>query len=167
MLSKAKTLAIISSCCLLVALAATAAVRVPYPAFAGQTSSSNIQVAPQPDPTDASAKGLKGVVMISIVSDGGVIKQQEVEVSGLPPNFTVPAGVYDVRAEGDGMMTVVKRGVHATPAGSTKVLAPMRPGKGVRTIEYATGGLAREEVAARLAKLEAAVAQLQKAQPAR
>ncbi|HLG13459.1 MAG TPA: hypothetical protein VJH03_02895 [Blastocatellia bacterium] len=105
--------------------------------------------------------------MISVLRDGAVVKQQEVEVSGLPPNFTLPVGVYDVRVEGDAIVTVVKRGVHVTAKDSTKVIAPMRPGQGVRTIEYATGGLAREEVAARLAKLEAAVAHMQKAQQAR
>lgn len=107
------------------------------------------------------------MVMISVLGDGAVVKQQEVEVSGLPPNFTLPVGVYDVRVEGAGIVTVVKRGVHVTAKASTKVIAPMRPGQGVRIVEYATGGLAREEVAARLAKLEAAVAQMQKAQQAR
>jgi hypothetical protein len=105
--------------------------------------------------------------MISVLGEGAVVKQQEVEVSGLPPNFTLPVGVYDVRVEGDGIVTVVKRGVHVTAKDSTKVIAPMRPGKGLRIVEYATGGLAREEVAARLAKLEAAVAQMQKAQQPR
>jgi hypothetical protein len=38
----------------------------------------------------------------------------------------------------------------------------MRAGTGVRTVEYAIGGLSREEIAARLAKLEAAMAELQK-----
>lgn len=67
--------------------------------------------------------------MISVLKDGTVVQQTEVEVSGLPPNFTVPVGVYDVRVEGDGMVTVVKRGVHVTPDGSTKVIAPCGRGK--------------------------------------
>jgi hypothetical protein len=105
--------------------------------------------------------------MISVLRDGAVVKQQEVEVSGLPPNFTLPVGIYDVRVEGEGIATLVKRGVHVTEKGSTKLISAMRPGQGARVIEYATGGLAREEVAARLAKLEAAVAQMQKSQPAK
>jgi hypothetical protein len=38
----------------------------------------------------------------------------------------------------------------------------MRAGAGVRTVKYAIGGLSPEEIAARLAKLEAAMAELQK-----
>jgi len=166
MQTTSKTFGVISTCGLLMALAVTAAVRVSRPVFA-QQARGNLQVAPQPDPTDASSKGLKGVVMISVLRDGTVVKQSEVGVSGLPPNFTLPVGVYDVRVEGDGMVTMNKRGVHVTADDSTKVIVPMRLGQGVRVVEYATGGLAREEVASRLAKLEAAVAQLQKGQQAR
>lgn len=163
MQTKAKTFGAVSIFGLLLALAPMALVRVPHTALA-QQASGNLQVAVAPDPTVALSKGLKGVVMISVLRDGAVVKQQEVEVSGLPPNFTLPVGVYDVRVEGDGVVTLVKRGVHVTANDSTKVIAPMRPGQGARTVEYATGGLAREEVAARLAKLEAAVAQMQKQQ---
>jgi len=166
MQTKAKAFGVISICGLVLALATMDLVRVPHSALA-QQASGNLQVAPEPDRTDASSKGLKGVVMISVLRDGAVVKQQEVEVSGLPPNFTLPVGVYDLRVEGDGIVTLVKRGVHVTAKDSTKVIAPLRPGQGVRTVEYATGGLAREEVAARLAKLEAAVAQIQKAQQPR
>jgi hypothetical protein len=166
MQKKTRTFIAISVGGLLLALAPMALVHW-SPSALAQQATGNLQVAVEPDPTVASSKGLKGVVMISALMGGAVVKQQEVEVSGLPPNFTLAVGVYDVRVEGDGMMTVVKRGVHVTPQGSTKVIAPMRPGQGVRTIEYATGGLAREEVAARLAKLEAAVAQMQKTQPAK
>lgn len=163
---KAKSIGAITICGLLLALAPMAFVRVSHSALA-QQGNGNLQVDPIPDPTDASSKGLKGVVMISVLGNGAVIRQHEVEISGLQPNFTLPVGVYDVRVEGDGMVTVVKRGIHVMASNSTKVITPMRPGQGVRTIEYATGGLAREEVAARLAKLEAALAQLQKAQQAK
>jgi hypothetical protein len=37
---------------------------------------------------------------------------------------------------------------------------PIRAGQGVRTVEYATGGLSREEIAARLNELSAKVAAL-------
>ena len=160
MQTKAKAFGAISICGLVIAL--TPLVPVPHSALA-QQATGNLQVAPVPDPTDASSKGLKGVVMISVLTDGAVVKQKELEVSGLPQNFTLPVGVYDVRLEGDGIMTLVKRGVHVTEKDSTKIIAPLRPGQGIRVVEYATGGLAREEVAARLAKLEAAVAQMQKA----
>ena len=162
MKTRSKTFGAISICGRLMMLALMTLVFVSHTALAQETTG-NLQVAPVPDPTDAASKALKSIVMISVLMDGAVVKQQEIEISGLPQNFTLPVGVYDIRVEGDGVVTLVKRGLHVTPKGSTKVFAPMRPGQGVRTVEYATGGLAREEVAARLAKLEAALAQMQKA----
>ena len=77
--------------------------------------------------------------------------------------FSLPAGPFDVRLEGDGTETVVKRGIHVQAEEETTVIGgPMRAGTGVRIVEYAIGGLSREEIAARLANLEAAMAELQK-----
>lgn len=102
--------------------------------------------------------------MVSVIKEGAVLKQREVHVNS-SASFTLPAGLYDVRLEGDGMQTLVKRGIHVNEAERTNIIGgPMRVGPGVKTIEYATGGLSREEIAARLAKLEAAVAELQKRQ---
>ena len=42
------------------------------------------------------------------------------------------------------------------------IAGPMRAGQGVKIVEYATGGLSREEMAARLQRLEAAIAELMK-----
>ncbi|HSB10522.1 MAG TPA: hypothetical protein VLM38_13625 [Blastocatellia bacterium] len=117
---------------------------------------------------DDSYKALKEVpVMVSVIKDGAVLKQMEVHVNS-GANFSLPAALYDVRLEGDGMQTLVKRGIHVNDGERTNIIGgPMRVGVGVKTVEYATGGLSREEIAARLAKLEAAVADLQKARPAR
>jgi len=52
--------------------------------------------------------------------------------------------------------------VHVFAGKDGSLMFVMRSGKGAHMVEYATGGLSREEVAARLAKLESAVAQLQK-----
>lgn len=105
--------------------------------------------------------------MVSVIKDGAVAKQKEVHVNS-SASFTLPAGLYDVRLEGDGMQTLVKRGIHVNEGDRTNIIGgPMRVGAGVKTIEYAPGGLSREEVAARLAKLEAAVADLQKARQPR
>ena len=106
-------------------------------------------------------------VMVSVIKDGEVLKQTE---TGLNSNvhFNLPAGMYDLRFEGDGMQTLVKRGVHVNDGEKTEIVGgPMRAGTGVRTVEYAVAGLSREEVAARLAKLEAAVAELQKGRQTR
>ncbi|HXF40103.1 MAG TPA: hypothetical protein VN687_10365 [Blastocatellia bacterium] len=112
---------------------------------------------------DASYQALKELpVMVSVINDGAVVKQREVHFNS-SASFALPAGVYDVRMEGDGMQTLVKRGIHVNEGDITHVVGgPMRAGTGVKTIEFATGALSREEVAARLAKLETAVADLQK-----
>ena len=130
------------------------------PALA-QRESTNLDV--RTSVFDASYQALKEQpVMVSVINDGAVVKQREVHFNS-SATFALPAGMYDVRLEGDGMQTLVKRGIHVNEGDVTHVVGgPMRAGTGVKTIEFATGGLSREEVAARLAKLETAVADLQK-----
>ena len=104
-------------------------------------------------------------VMVSFIQDGAIVFQEETTTTESPNVVSVgaqdsPAGVYDVRVEGDGIVTEMKRGV--TLAGSKNMTLNfiVRPGQGVHVVEYATGGLAREEVAQKIAALEAAVAEL-------
>jgi hypothetical protein len=104
-------------------------------------------------------------VMVSFIRDGAIFFQEETTTTESPNVVSVgsqdsPAGVYDVRVEGDGIVTEMKRGV--TLAGSKNMTLNfiVRPGQGVHVVEYATGGLAREEVAERLGALEAQVAEL-------
>lgn len=102
-------------------------------------------------------------VMISAIRDGQIVKQREVSFNS-SARFPLPPGLYDIRLEGDGMQTLVKRGIHVNEGETTNVIGgPMRVGTGVKVIEYAVGGLSREEIAARLGKLETALADLQKA----
>jgi hypothetical protein len=112
---------------------------------------------------EASYKALVEIpVMVSVIKDGEVVKQKEARINS-NATFSLPAGLYDVRLEGDGMQTLVKRGIHVKEGERTDIIGgPMRVGTGVKIVEYATGGLSREEVAARLQKLEAGVAALQK-----
>jgi len=105
-------------------------------------------------------------VMVSAIGNGKVVTQYEVLLVQLPNEAhitldSLPAGQYDVRVEGDGVVTELKRGVQVF-SGRDGV-AVVRLGQGAHIVEYATGGLAREELAARISKLEAAVAELQKA----
>ena len=101
-------------------------------------------------------------VMVSVIKDGAVVKQREIQFNSNVA-FPLPAGLYDVRVEGGGMQTLVKRGIHVNEGERTNMIGgPMRVGTGVKIIEYAAGGLSREEIAARLAKLEAAIADLPK-----
>jgi len=113
---------------------------------------------------DASFQALKEIpLMVSVIKDGEVVKQKEARINS-NATFSLPAGLYDVRLEGDGMQTLVKRGIHIKEGERTEIIGgPMRVGTGVKIIEYAAGGLSREEIAARLAKLEAGLAELQKA----
>lgn len=102
-------------------------------------------------------------VMVSVIKEGRLIKQTESHLNS-NVGFALPAGTYDIRLEGEGMQTLVKRGILVNEGERTQVVGgPMRVGTGVRVIEYATGGLSREEIAARLQKLEAALSELQKA----
>jgi hypothetical protein len=100
--------------------------------------------------------------MVSVIKDGAIAQQQETE-NNSNVHFALAPGSYDVRIEGDGAITLTKRGVLVTAGHVTSLVGgPMRAGKGVKIVEYATGGLAREEVAARLARLDAAVDRLGK-----
>jgi hypothetical protein len=104
-------------------------------------------------------------VMVSAIRGGEIVQQQETVLDNTQAFYALPPGLYDVRAEGQGAVTEVKRGVHVFAGQDLNLNFVMHAGTGVRTVEYAAGGLSREEVAARLAKLEAAVAALQKAAP--
>jgi hypothetical protein len=101
-------------------------------------------------------------VLATLVSEGRVISQTEV-MHGSTVGLRGPIGLVDLRAEAPGLVTEVRRGVHAVnPALQAPGMVEfvMRAGQGVRVVEYAEGGLAREEVARRLRELEAAVAAL-------
>ena len=110
-------------------------------------------------------------VMFSCISDGEIVFQKEALTNifgenggrcvsqGMTEDILV--GAYDVRFEGSGMVTEVKRGVQVLAGRTTDLRAVMRPGEGVHIVEYAIGGLAREEVAQRLRALEASVSELE------
>ena len=96
-------------------------------------------------------------VMISALRSGQIVNQGETLVAGGNSALKLgelPVGTYDVRVEGEGIMTEVKRGVRVFEGRQAPVEFVIRPGKGVRIVEYSTGGLAREEVATRLDRLE-------------
>lgn len=102
-------------------------------------------------------------MMVSVLKDGAVLKQAE-RITNSNVGFELPPGLYDLRLEADGMVTLVKRGIHVKAGEQTDVIGgPMRAGAGARVVEYAATGMTREEMAARLGKLESAVAELQKA----
>lgn len=105
-------------------------------------------------------------VMVSAIQDGRIVNQYEVNLSKAPNKAHVTLdrllpGTADVRVEGDGLVTEVKRGVQVFAGRDGLLQFVVQPGEGVHTVEYAIGGLAREEVAARLMKLEAAVSGLE------
>jgi hypothetical protein len=118
-------------------IAATAAITGIHRPASAQATEGAIKVDPFPDPADPASKALRErIVMISVLKDGSVVKQREVGVSDLPPSWSLPVGIYDVRVEGDGMVAVTKRGVHVTPNDGTDVRVPMRAGQGVCECKY-------------------------------
>ena len=96
-------------------------------------------------------------VMISIIQEGKIVDQKEMAIGSFN-TFTLPAGLYDVRAEGDGLLTLMKKGVTINEDKANEVRFPITAGTGARVVEFATGGLTREEIATRLNNLEANVA---------
>lgn len=149
---------------IILAFAATAPILKPV--FAQAPTTGNLSL--RTSVTEDSYQALRQVpVMVSVIRDGQVVKQMEMQLNS-NTGFTLPAGLYDVRVEGDGMQTLVKRGIHVMAGDRTDMIAgPVRAGQGVKIVEYAAGGLSREEMAARLQKLEAAMAELMKSRPAR
>jgi len=104
-------------------------------------------------------------VMVSFIRDGAIFFQEETTTTESPNVASVgsqdsPVGVYDVRVEGDGIVTEMKRGITLAGPKNMTLDFIVRPGQGVHVVEYAAGGLAREEVAQKIAALEAAVAEL-------
>lgn len=104
-------------------------------------------------------------VMVAAIRDGAVVYQTE---SSLPNDARLDGsvmrpGMYDVRVEGEGIVTEVKRGVRLFPSRDAALYFNIRPGAGLHTVEYTVGAEPREEIAVRLSRLEAAVAELRKA----
>jgi hypothetical protein len=107
----------------------------------------------------------KRPVMVSVISGGAIVEQEEILTDPAPNQSSavldrVPAGACDVRVEGDGMVTEVKKGVQVFAGRDASLRAVVRPGTGVHTVEYATSAVPREEVAARLGRLEASTTAL-------
>ncbi|HJR54851.1 MAG TPA: hypothetical protein VJ982_14220 [Gemmatimonadota bacterium] len=108
--------------------------------------------------------------MVTFLRDGAVVFQGETVLTKSPSTVSVgaqsqPFGQYDVRVEGEGFVTEMKRGVQLASRQNLTLQFILRPGEGAHVVEFAEGGLAREEVAQRLGALEAEVAQLRGATP--
>ncbi len=102
----------------------------------------------------------------SVVTPDGVLADYHEALLERSPNVRsfllegLPAGTYDVRVEGEGIVTEVKRGVPVFAGRDETAAFVVKPGQGVHIVEYAVAGLSREEVAARLAHLEAETTKL-------
>jgi hypothetical protein len=112
----------------------------------------------------AESEALHGTpVMISIIRDGAIVQQTEEWVNA-EESFVLDPGLYDVRLEAPGVVTMVKRGITVTLGNTTTVVGgPLEAGKGLTIIEYATGGFTREELAERLTRLERAMRSVEEA----
>jgi hypothetical protein len=116
----------------------------------------------------AGATPKSGTAMISILRGGEIVAQDEIVLGNSSSSGwnspALPVGIYDVRVAGEGLVTEVKHGIRNFDGQFTNVPFLTRPGSGIHVVEYATGGLAREEVAARLSALEVGLTKIQ--QPA-
>lgn len=109
-------------------------------------------------------------VMVSCIRDGAIAFQEETITTESPNQVSVgcqdmTVGTYDIRVEGDGIVTEMKRGVTLASSKNMTLKFVIRPGQGAHVVEYAAGGLAREEVAERIAALEAEVQRLKGTAP--
>lgn len=108
--------------------------------------------------------------MATFLRDGEIVFQGETVLVRGPNTVSVgaqsqPFGQYDVRVEGEGFVTETKRGVQLASRQNLTLQFILRPGEGAHVVEFAEGGLAREEVARRLGALEAEIAELRGANP--
>ena len=118
--------------------------------------------------SDNQLAGMPG--MVTFLRDGAVVFQGETVLAESPSTASVgaqsqPLGQYDVRVEGEGFVTETKRGVQLASKQNLTLQFVLRPGEGAHVVEFAEGGLAREEVAARITALEAEVARFRGATP--
>jgi hypothetical protein len=101
-------------------------------------------------------------VMVSVIQNDGVVQQGETVVPSGRKFEDLKPGVYDVRVEGSGIVTQVKRGVHVIAGQTLNLEYALTAGTGgAEVTHYANAVLSREELEARVRKLEAQVAELQ------
>ena len=100
-------------------------------------------------------------IMVTVLRDGTIVQQSETTTSN-SLTWSVAPGVYDVRLEADGAVTEVKQGITVIEGQRVSLLGRMQAGEGLHTVEYATGGVTREELAVRLARLDEAMTGLQR-----
>lgn len=99
----------------------------------------------------------KGTYMITVLEAGKTVFQTETPPRFWPPEnkyvsanahpYKIPPGVYDFRVEGEGVVTVTKRGIQVV-SGSRNgryVYFDLQPGKGVKVIEYSAEGSPKEK----------------------
>ncbi len=100
-------------------------------------------------------------IMVTVLRDGTIVQQSETTINnGL--TWSVTPGVYDVRLEADGAVTEVKQGITVIEGQQVSLLGRMQAGEGLHIVEYATGGVTREELAVRLARLDEAMTGLKR-----
>jgi hypothetical protein len=112
--------------------------------------------------TTADEKKLAGrPVMITVRSGKKAIKQSEVAGGEVKILSDILVGTYEVWAEGEGMETIIKRGIAVTDRGNTDLRFAMNVGKGARVIEYGPVGPPPVRLVELLERLEAALKKLE------
>jgi hypothetical protein len=104
-------------------------------------------------------------LLVTVIKDGRIVAQNESNPKEWALSGQFPIGLYEVRVEGEGVQTLVKRGYNVVVGPATTVECPVHEGQGVKVVEYASSPMTRDEIAGRLAHLETAVEELRKKNP--
>ena len=102
----------------------------------------------------------QSAVVLSWFQDEVLVRQSEAESDN--GKALLNEGPYEIRAEGEGMKSIVKRGLSVGKSDALITVTPV-PGSGTRVTEYQDARpLTRDELAARVAALEKDVNALKK-----
>lgn len=130
----------------------------PLPARAQEQAKGDLRVIPKA----RSEAAKQNLVLITVSANGRVFRQTEHRADGDWEYFPgVPIGPVEIRVEGEGFQTQVKRGIHITNE-RTFITFDLSPGTGTKVTEYAPAAISREEIQGLLARLETAVRELSK-----
>ena len=90
---------------------------------------------------------LKGKVMtMTLFLDGKPVRQTDDTWNneyGYEAFWSVPPGIYDLRVEGEGAQTIVKRGILVVEDEKNEVKVAGEPGSGCKVVTYGTAELGR------------------------
>ena len=89
------------------------------------------------------AAAVKGKsIVVTLLQDGKPVAQTDL-LWGYYNNWNVETGIYELRGEGEGAQTIVRRGIFVGEGRTTDVQLNGEPGTGCKVITYGTAELGR------------------------